>query len=353
MQSALRQGFAVVLLGSTAIAQTAFEVKPASEAVELVKAAPRLDGAPIQPPQSELSYRLGSGDQISISVVEIQELQSLLLGIGTDGIIALPLIGRVQAAGFTVRDLTAMIEQRLQEYVLDPHVAVNVIEFRSQPVSILGAVRNPGVHQLQGRKTVVELLSQAGGIREDAGYQLRITRRADSGSLPVAGAHLDESGQYWVAEVDLDELTEGLNPQANIEIMPHDVISVPTGKMIYAIGALNRVGGFVLSERQEMSVLELLALAGGVDSAASKRGARILRPKTDGPGRDEISVDLKDVLKNEGSDIPLYSGDILVVPESGSKKALTAAVAAGVSAGTGIAIWRMGRGAMVRSAQAQ
>src|SRR5690606_35035898 len=234
-----------------------------------------------------------------------------------------------------------------------PHVAVNVVEFRSQPVSILGAVRSPGVHQLQGRKTVVELLSQAGGIREDAGYQLHITRRAESGSLPVAGAHLDESGQYWVADVDLHELTEGLNPQTNIEIMPHDVISVPTGKMIYAIGALNRVGGFVLSERQELSVLELLALAGGGDSTASKRSARILRPKADGPGRDESSVDLKDVLKNEGSDIPLDSGDILVVPESGSKKALTAAITAGVGVGTGVAIWRMGRGTAARTSQAQ
>ncbi len=123
--------------------------------------------------------------------------------------------------------------------------------------------------------------------------------------------------------------------------MPHDVISVPTGKMIYAIGALQRAGGYVLSERQEMSVLELLALAGGVAGSAAKKKARILRPKPGGSGREEIEVDIKDIMKNEGADIPLYSGDILFVPESGSKKVLTTVIAAGVGVGSGVALWRL------------
>jgi len=294
--------------------------------------------------QSELSYRLGSGDQITISVVELEDLQAQQMRIGSDGIVGLPLVGRVQAAGYTVKEFTLLLEQKLKQYVLEPHVAVNVVEFRSQPVSILGAVNAPGVHQLQGRKTIVEILSQAGGIRQDAGYQLRVTRRAEYGQIPIPGAEFDPSGEYSVADIDLDELTEGLNPAANIQIMPHDVISVPTGKMIYAIGALNRAGGYVLSERQEMSVLELLALAGGIQDHAAKHNARILRPKPGGAGREEIVVDIKDIMKNEGADIPLYSGDILFIPESGSKKVLTTVVAAGIGVGSGIALWRLGRG---------
>ena len=154
---------------------------------------------------------------------------------------------------------------------------------------------------------------------------------------------MDSSGEYSIAEIPLDDLTEARNPAANIEIKPHDVISVPAGKMVYAVGAVARAGGFVLSEREDMSVLELLALAGGVDGTASKKGAAILRPKAGSAEREEIPINLKDVMKNEGSDLPLYAGDILFVPESGSRAWLKTAVGAGLGVGTSIAVWRLGR----------
>ena len=338
------QLLAALLVVPAGLGQTALEARPAAESIALPAVATngvwQSAGAA---PQTELSYRLGSGDEITISALEVKDLQLQRIRIGSDGIIGLPLIGRVQAAGFTVQEFSTQLEDRLKEYVLEPHVAVNVVEFRSQPISILGAVSSPGVHQLQGRKTLVEILSLAGGIRQDAGYQLRVTRRMEYGALPLPGAQPDASGSYSVGEIALDDLIEANNPATNIEIMPHDVISVPTGKMIYAIGSLQRSGGFVLSERQEMSVLELLALAGGLDGSASKRNATILRPKPGSSGREEIPVDLKQVMKNEGADLPLYAGDILFVPESGSKAIMKTAVAAGVGVGTGIAIWRLGR----------
>lgn len=325
-------------------AQSVPTYQPAAEAVALpavtTGGAGNWEASGVEP-RSDLSYRLGVGDEITVSALELKDLQLQQMRIGSDGIIGLPLIGRVQAAGFTVQEFSTLLEDRLKEYVLEPHVAVNVVEFRSQPISVLGAVNSPGVHQLQGQKSLVEILSLAGGISPDAGYQLRITRRMEYGELPLPGAHKDPTGEYSVAEVDLDDLTEALNPATNIQIMPHDVVSIPTGKMIYAIGALHRAGGFVLSERQEMSVLELLALAGGAAGSASKRGAMILRPKPGSSGREEIPVDLKEVMKNEGADLPLYAGDILFVPESGSKALLKATVAAGIGAGSGIAVWRL------------
>lgn len=336
----------VLLAAPSGVAQSPLlpgNVSPAGEAVALPAANQPWVGSGA-PPTSDLTYRLGAGDVISIAVVEVPELQAREMRIGTDGILALPLAGRVQAAGFTVREFSTHLENKMKDYVREPHVAVNVVEFRSQPVSILGAVNSPGVHQLQGRKSLVEILSLAGGIRQDAGYEVRLTRRMDYGVIPIAGAEADASGQYSTVEIPIEDLTQGLNPGLNIEVMPHDVISVPTGKMVYAIGAIGRAGGFVLSERQEMSVLELLALAGGVQGPASKRNAKILRPQPGSAGREEIEVDLKEVMRNEGGDIPLYAGDILVVPESGSKKLLTTAITAGIGVGTGIALWRLGRG---------
>lgn len=96
---------------------------------------------------------------------------------------------------------------------------------RSQPVSVLGAVNNPGVIQLQGRKTLAETLSLAGGLRQDAGQKIEITRSITWGEIPVPGAHKNRTGQYYVAEVDLDSIMKAARPEQNIQIRPDDVAS--------------------------------------------------------------------------------------------------------------------------------
>ncbi len=111
------------------------------------------------------NYILGPDDLITLSVNNLDEISGKPMRIDRHGDINLPLAGRIHAAGLTADQLEAEIESRLKNQLNNPHVIVSVTEFRSQPVSILGAVNQPGVHQLEGRKTLFEMLSLAGGLR--------------------------------------------------------------------------------------------------------------------------------------------------------------------------------------------
>jgi len=229
----------------------------------------------------------------------------------------------------------------LSKYIRHPQVVVNVVEVRSQPVSVLGAVNSPGVHQVQGHKTVMEMLASAGGIRQDAGYSIRITREVEWGCIPLPGSHLDVSGKYSVAEVNLRKIMDAKTPEDNIQIFPHDVISVPKAEMVYVIGEVHRSGGFVLGEHQSISVLQALSLAEGLNTGADPRHAKILRLKTDADQREELKVDVKDALNGKQPDFPLQGEDILFIPGSTGKKAALRGLEAAIQTGTGLAIWRV------------
>ena len=256
------------------------------------------------------------------------------------GYLRLPMVGRIRAAGLTVEQLQAEIVSRLRQYIKEPDVAVDVTDFRSQPVSVIGAVKNPGVHQLQGRKTLIEILSLAGGLSDDAGYSIKITRSLDRGPIPLPSAAADPSGRFSVAQVSLKDLMEARNPAQNILIQPHDVISVPRADMVYVVGQVSRAGGFVLHENETISALQALSLAGGLDRTASPKNARILRSAGNAASRTEIAINLNKILQGRSPDVPMQPNDILFVPASGSKKVAVRALEAAIQVGTGIAIWR-------------
>jgi polysaccharide export outer membrane protein len=248
-----------------------------------------------------------------------------------------PLVGRVHVAGLTVEQAEQELNKQLSTYIRQAGIAINVKELRSQPVSILGAVNTPGVHQLQGHQTLLEMLSLAGGIRPDSGYSIRITRELEWGCIPLPNARLDATGQYTVGSVNLKEIMEGKNPEENIQIFPHDVISVPKAEMVYVIGDVKRSGGFVLGEQESISVLRVLSLAEGLGPSSQAQNSRILRVNPNGEQRTEIPVNIKAILSGKKKDIPLQRDDILFVPDSTGKKVLSRAVEATIQA----AIWRV------------
>jgi polysaccharide export outer membrane protein len=291
--------------------------------------------------QVRSTYLLGPDDSLDISGPELTELASKPVRINSDGDIQVPPAGRVHVAGLTVQQAEQELNKVLSKYIRQPQVAVTITELRSQPVSVLGAVNTPGVHQVQGHKTLLEMLSSAGGIRQDAGYSVRITRQLDWGCIPLPGAALDPSGKFSVAEVNLKKIMEAKNPEENIQIFPHDVISVPKAEMVYVIGDVKRSGGFVLGEHQSISVLQALSLAEGLSTGADTRHAKILRLKRDADQREELAVDVKDVLNGKKPDVPLLGDDILFIPGSTGKKAALRTLEAAIQAGTGAAIWRM------------
>jgi len=286
------------------------------------------------------SYLLGADDQISVRIMEAQELADKPLRIDAEGFVELPLAGRVHAAGLTVEQLQSELRKRLETYIREPHVVVNIEEFRSQPVSVIGAVTNPGVVQLSGRKTLAEVLSMVGGLKPEAGNVVKITRRLEEGRVPVAGAKDDSSGQFSVAEINLRSIIEAKNPEQNIQILPNDVISVPRGQMIYVVGDVEKSGGFVLNERETMSVLQSVSLAGGLHPTAAPQNSRILRTAAGSTERTEIPVDVKKILTGKAADRQLQPDDILFIPSSRAQKMGVRALEAAIQLGTGVVIWR-------------
>jgi polysaccharide biosynthesis/export protein len=305
----------------------------------------RTDARPVAgsvsaPGQPDVPYVLGPDDQVLISVLDADEIGKTAYRVDLRGNLNVPLAGRFHAAGLTLEQLEAEISRRLKEYLQEPVVTVSVSEFRSQPVSILGAVNAPGVHQIRGSKTLFEAISEAGGLRNDAGNSIKITRHKEYGPIPLPGAAADSSGAYGVAEVSIKSVMEARNPGENILVKPNDVISIPRAELVYVIGSVKRAGGFILSERASVSVLEALSLAEGLDRTASPANAKILRYTAASSTRAEIPVDVKKILGGKSGDIPLLPNDILFIPNSTAKSATIRALEAAVQIGTGLAIYR-------------
>jgi polysaccharide export outer membrane protein len=293
-----------------------------------------------QTPAPAPSYVLGPDDQVAIHVLDLEEIGDSAFRIDMRGYINVPLAGRLHAAGLTVDQLEAALAARLKEVLQTPVVTISVSEFRSQPVSVLGAVNTPGVHQIRGRKTLFEVISEAGGLKNEAGNSIKITRRKEFGPIPLNGAAMDASGQFCVAEVSVKSVMEARNPQENIQIQPNDVISVPRADLYYVIGAVKRAGGFVLSEREHISVLQALSMAEGLDRVASPGNAKILRAADGDTERKEIPVDVNKILSGKASDVSMLANDILFIPNSATKSAALRGLEAAIQLGTGVAIYR-------------
>jgi polysaccharide biosynthesis/export protein len=282
--------------------------KPPAPIHDSAQAEQTLDSLP--------SYILGPDDQIMIRGIDLEEIGDKPIAVGTDGYISLPLLGRLKAAGMTVAQLETELKKQLVKYLHNPQLSVTISEFRSQPVSVIGSVKNPGIVQLQGRKTLVEVLSMAGGLLPDAGPQAKITRQGVKGSIPLKNCVWDPTQRYYIAEVNVKSIIKGLNPENNILILPNDIVSVPKADVIYVMGDVKKAGGFILNESETLSVLQVISLAEGFERTAALKSARILRGEPGTPSRTEIPVNLKDILAGKAPNLPLQSDDILFVPSS-------------------------------------
>jgi polysaccharide biosynthesis/export protein len=293
-------------------------------------------------PVSSEGYLLGPDDGLAVNVVNLAELDSKSLGVvrvDHQGNIHLPLAGRIQVSGLTVESLEKEIANRLSGIMNNPEVTVSVAEYRGHPVSVLGAVRNPGVYQVTGPKTLFEVLSLAGGLNPDASNRVKITRPISVGQLPLPNVSVDKTGEFYVAELNVRNVMEANSPEDNIGALSGDVITVPKADLVYVVGAVHKSGGFALSEKEQISVLQAVSLAEGLDKVASGKSARILRQANPGEERTELAVNVDKIMEGRAEDISLRPNDILFIPNSMAKSASMRALEAAIQAGTGIAIW--------------
>lgn len=285
------------------------------------------------------NYILGPEDQITVRVFAADDIPDKPAQIANDGTVNLPMIGEVHAAGLNVEQLQTVLVTAYKRYFKDPQVTVQVNDFRSQPVSVAGNVNTPGVVQLRGTRNLMEVIGMAGGLKPDAGDSVLITRNRSAGAIPVAGAFPDASGKYSVAHINIRAVMNGKDPEGNILIKPHDVITVPRARMIYVLGNVTKPGGFVLTDNETMSITQAIALAGGWDKMASLSSARILRADG-GAEREQIPANLKKIMDNKAPDLQLRPDDILYVPNSMGKVIGTRGLETAIGLGTGIAIFR-------------
>lgn len=302
--------------------------------------APASSTSPTSPRPDDVSqYVLGPEDQVKIWALGVEEISDKPVRIDPSGEIDLPLIGRIHAAGLTVEQFKSALVERLAKEVREPRVSVDIVEFGSEPVSVMGAVNHPGVLQVNGRKTLAEILSLSGGLRPDAGPYIKITRQNKWGEIPLKNAKADGSGNFHVAQVPVRELLSATNPSENISIRPHDVITVPTAEMVYVVGAVKKAGGFPLNERESVSVLQALSMAEGLGPTPKAQDSKILRAVPGDSERTQIPVDLRKVMTGKAEDMALRPNDILFVPDSTAKKAGIRAIEAAIQTATGVVIW--------------
>src|SRR5271156_680105 len=290
--------------------------------------------APTADTPNMTSYILGPEDLITVRVFAADDIPDKPAQIDNNGSVTLPMIGLVHAAGLTVEQFQATLVTAYKKYFKDPQVTVQVNEFHSQPVSVAGNVNSPGVVQLRGNRNLMEVISQAGGLRADAGDTVLITRNLSEGPIPVAGAFTDPTGKYSVAHINIRSVMSGKNPGANIQIKPHDVITVPRARLVYVLGNVGRPGGYVMTENETMSLTQAIALAGGWDKTASLSSARVLRADG-GAQREQIPADIKKIMQNKAPDLELRPDDILFVPNSFGKQLGARGADAAIGAATG------------------
>jgi polysaccharide biosynthesis/export protein len=290
------------------------------------------DSAPS--PEFGRKVLIGPEDSLTIKARDAEEISDTWR-VANSGALDLPMVGRIHVAGMAPSDLEVELVNRLKRYVRQPQVTVWISEFRSQPVTIAGAVAQPGAHQLRGARTLFETMVLAGGAR-DAGRTVTVTRDAALGSMPVPTARTESDGRYNVVEFELSEVMNGRSAAANFEIRPYDLISVPPAeqrKLVHILGEVTRPGAVELVTQETVSLLRVLAMAGGMTRQAAPGSTLITHVSEDGTKAETAVVNLKTIMRGKAQDLELSAGDVVVVPSSQLKAYLQVASVSALNAG--------------------
>lgn len=275
-------------------------------------AAPLLDPAnsvstPAASVSAPESYVISPDDELDVQVLDVPEVSGKYR-VAADGTLTLPLLpNSLSTHDLTLKQLGNEIAQALQQtgMVSHPHLSVRVLASRVHSIAIGGAVKKPQVYETFSKITLMDALSIAEGLADDAGDTAVIVRAGSAGQPPA------------VQTVSLRRLLEEGQAGANVELYPGDRVTVQRAGIVYVVGGVNRAGGFVLSgDRTQLTVLEAVALAGDLKSTAIGKKAVVIR------SGHELPVNVSKILSAHAPDQNLVASDILFIPDSSTKKAL-------------------------------
>ena len=252
---------------------------------------------------------LGPGDQVELAVSFCPEL-SKAFRVSENGTLDLPLLQEPLAvSGKTPTQVGRMLSAALvREHLLaEPVVTVSVLEYRSRPVSVVGAVNHPITFQATDRTTLIEALAMAGGLSPTAGSNLIITGSSSDGSRQTAHS------------VPVKDLMNGDVPAADLALHGGEEIRVLEANKIFIAGNVHKPGMYTMQSDADTTVLKAVALSSGLDSYSCKV-AYIYRKRAVGSERDEVKVELQQIMKRRSPDVALLPDDILYVPTADGKK---------------------------------
>lgn len=250
------------------------------------------------------SLKIGAGDEVQIKVLEAPELEETAR-VEDSGMVHLMLGGDIRLAGLSPSQAAAAVGRALidSHVVLVPHVTVSLLTAQSSRVTVMGQVRTPGTFEIDTRKRLSDVLSMAGGLTELADREIRIRR--------VSGAQM----AYYVT----NDPTHLLDSEPMID--PGDTIIVPRASIVYLLGTVGRPGGYPMSTNDsKLTMLQALALAGGIPPNGSPAKARLIRKR--GNVYVEIPVNLVKLQKGRTPDFVLQADDIVYVPFSYARNTL-------------------------------
>jgi polysaccharide export outer membrane protein len=234
--------------------------------------------------------------------------------ISQSGDLYLPYVGRVPGAGRSVTELENDLTDRFKQYIRNPVLSVAVAELRSRPVTVTGAVRNPGIYQIEGGVKLFQVLALAGGV-EQAGSIIALIRQKSSGSINLPGAKWLNGGGEMSIELSLKDVLRADGPAAVLELCPHDVVRVERNRdrLVYIAGEVNTPGAIQLDTVNALFITQALALAGGYKSSAQMANA-VLWSCCDGDQPRMTRLNLKKILEGKDEDRKLHEGDYLLIP---------------------------------------
>jgi polysaccharide export outer membrane protein len=282
------------------------------------------------------AQKIGANDLIAVSVYDAPEF-TRTVRVGADGQIRLPMLKqRLRAEGLLPGELETAIAEALQaeQILVDPVVTVTVVEYHSRPISVAGAVKNPVTFQAIGAVSLLEALTRAGGLSQEAGPEILITRtQAGPEGTPVA----------LTRRIAVKALIDAADPEVNLKLYGGEEIRVPEAAKVFVVGNVKKPGAYPVLDTTETTVLKMLALAEGLAPYASKQ-AYILRRDDRTGGRHELPIELKKILERKAPDVPLIANDILYVPDRSGKRAtvnvLDRIAGFGAATASGVLIWR-------------
>ena len=250
---------------------------------------------------SEPQVRVGPGDLLDVRVFDVPELTQTIR-VNDLGDASFSLIGTLHVADLTPDEARDAIAHKLVDghFLINPQVSVLIQEYGTQGVSILGEVQKPGVYSVLGNRTLLDVISQAGGTTMYAGSTVTVKRNSDSTLLTVP---LTRNAKNTLT--------------SDVRLQPGDKVFISRASLVYVLGDVGRPGGFLMQNAGRMTVLQALALAGGQTRTASMDHTRLIH-KTDS-GYTDTQIPLKKIMNGKVPDPELQANDILYVPNSATK----------------------------------